>query len=170
MFTDVKKGVSTMESALDRLVQATTNFDRIAGFITKAEALSDKFRPEVVAKVVTGHKATLDEIAVDMMPLVIDVEQEVEQETASLGAFAERTTTAQTSAEEVELRKLIGDLDDEQASDLLTPLQEELASIDADRAPVETHLTDLRAALESWKQIGTRMDILTVDAPEPVSA
>jgi hypothetical protein len=143
----------TFTSHLDR-------FETLATYIDKALALADQFRPEIVERVVNGHKASIQELALDLMPAVIELEVLLEQEHNAIEGLETKASETKAALEECELRKLIGALDDEAYELETEPIQAAIDAIDETRVPHDVAILDLRLQLERWEKLGQHTGLL----------
>jgi hypothetical protein len=145
---------------LDRFNKLIDRFEQIQGFVDQARARADRFRPEVIQRVVEGHTNSLNELLVDVVPLMIEVEEgtraaESERESIDAGAAASRLVL-----EELELRNLIGDLDDDAWQAERGPHADRVAAVETDLSRVDGQIELMRAALRRWEIIGRTAGVL----------
>ena len=150
----------TSSDPLPRFTSLVDRFEQTQNFIDQALAKADRFRPEVIARVVEGHKRTIDDLLVDILPLLDDVEGAAaasEQERAEIeaGGAASRLTL-----EELELRNLIGELENEDWEAARGPHAERIAAVDSDLATIDARISELRDALLRWELVGQHAGLL----------
>ena len=150
----------TSSDPLPRFTSLVDRFEQTQNFSDQAQAKADRFRPEVIARVVEGHKRTIDELLVDILPLLDDVEG------AAAAAEQQRTeieaggVSSRLKLEELELRTLIGEIDNETWESERAPHADRIAAIDTDLATVDLRIGELREALLRWELVGQQAGLL----------
>ena len=149
-----------MSDALSRFNSMVERFHQLQTWIERANAAADRFRPEIVARVVEGHTASRDELLVDLVPLMVEVEVEADAADARAADIEARIATEQTALEELELRQIIGDLDEDGWLEAATPLQDAIDSVKPALNAAREESASLRAALASWEAMGQSAGVL----------
>lgn len=150
----------TSSDPLPRFTSLVDRFEQTQNFIDQAQAKADRFRPEVIARVVEGHKRTIDDLLVDILPLLDEVEgaaAAAEQQRAEIEAGG---ASSRLMLEELELRNLIGELDNDTWEAERAPHADRIAAVDSDLATVDATIGDLRDALLRWELVGQQAGLL----------
>jgi len=105
-----------------------------AEWIDKARSQTDKFRSEIVVKVVSDYTAKYEAVVGEMQPNIREIEEQLAVEREAPQELEAEREAKQTEREELSLRHLIGAMDDD-------------AFKDADNA-LETALADLQVQLD----------------------
>ncbi|MCB9662536.1 MAG: FHA domain-containing protein [Alphaproteobacteria bacterium] len=129
-------------------------YERYQSFIDKARSMTDKFRPEVVEKVVTDNTAKMREVAEVLSPLVPEVQAVVSELHGRRGGIEEAMEAARLGLEELELRKMIGELDDEGFDAQAAALKSAVDEHGGQLAEVDAELASFSGLLSSWASLG----------------
>lgn len=151
-----------MRESLD-LTQFNALVDRFAqvqGWISKALELAPAYRPVVVERVVNGHAATRDELAMEIVPLMIEVEEQAQAATRRRDEVEARAGEARAAIEELQLRHLIGELDDDALAAEVAPFQSTIDGVAADLDAAEAEAGLWRSALGRWETLGREAGVL----------
>jgi hypothetical protein len=146
--------------SLPRFQNSLEQFEIHFGYIQKAKDVAEKFSPEVVARVVGGHEQRLQELAFDLMPLVIELESEAGSNQSSIQQIEQRKEAAKITLEELELRHLIGDLDEAAHAEASAPHQKTVEEAEAEVVPHQTQIAALQDALSRWESLGAQSGLL----------
>jgi chromosome segregation ATPase len=152
------------DSTLHRFEADLNRIATLSGYIEKALALADSFRPQVVDKVVNGHRATLAQLALDLMPVVIELEDEVREHQDALAALGQLESEARRQLDELELRQLIGEMNADDFLDEAAPHQAALDSVAARRAPHERSIARASEELGRWQTLGAQAGVLQAES------
>jgi hypothetical protein len=151
------------DTALARFATDLNRFATLSSYVDKARAVADRFSPQVVAKVINGHQASLEQLALELMPMVIDLENVEERHRAALADLDGIAKEARRLLEELELRKLIGDLDDDAYAAEAAPHEQALAAAQDARAPHDDAIAEVHAQLERWSALGHHTGMLQAE-------
>lgn len=154
---------------LDRFRDLVERFETIHGWIVKARELADDYSDVVVDKVVAGHTATLTDIAIDIVPVLVDVESRIAEVEDGLAAIQSETADATTALEELELRKLIGELDDEGFDAAKAEHQAPLDEAEPRRKTLQDELDTWTALHARWTEAGEASGVLKAQ-PEAMAS
>ncbi len=135
------------------------SFERFRGFIEKAEAATEKFSPEVIAKVVSDNEAKAGAAAEAIRPLVADMEAVVADQQAQIAEIQASSEGATAAVEELTLRNMIGELSDDDFAAKSEELKAELGNAEERIAEIQTDLEQYETAVGRWRELG--------GAPEP---
>lgn len=126
-------------------------YEKFQGFIDKARSMTDKFRPEVVEKVVVDNTEKMAGVSEILDPLVGEMRGNIDELEAQRKGVEESIETARLALEELELRKEIGELDDDSFDVEASGHREEVANGDEVLGSVDGELSEFRGLLERWE-------------------
>lgn len=142
-------------------------FERYQGFIERAKAHADRFAPAVVEKVVQDNEQKSLEVVLELIPLTSDMDEVVAELTRDRDAVLAGVQDARFALEELDLRKEIGDIDDDAYETEARPHREAVESVGARVAEYEESLGRFRGVLDRWTDLGTRAGVLQERGAEP---
>ncbi len=125
-------------------------FDKYQTYIDKARNYADQFNPAVVEKVISDNTEKIREVADVLDPLVADVRGVLEDLEAGKDQVLKGVKTARMRLEELELRKMIGELEDEDFDEATSGLRSEIESADTRVGDIDSEIDDFRETLDSW--------------------
>lgn len=150
----------------DLLAEMTSKLDEIEkfqGFIARAREQAEKFKPEVVEKVVSDNTGRVRDLSVEVSSLR-------EQADAVVATLNEKATSVQAGAmesqfalDELELRRTIGDLDDDAFQASSEPYRTAVESAEAEVKALHEEAASFQSALARWASVGGG------DASAPIS-
>ena len=150
----------TQSDSLARFTALVDRFEQVQGFIDQARAMAARFRPEVIQRVIDGHQATINEVLTDVVPLMMDLEQAAQAADARRADIDAGAAASRFALEELELRHLIGELDDDGWLSGRIEHEERVAAVDRDLAEVDAERDALRGALARWDAAGKSAGVL----------
>ncbi len=117
-----------MEDLLNKFGDLLSEYSRHREYIRRAQAQGTKFSSAVIEKVVLDHEVKSSSVADQLLPLVPEIEAHIagiDEEVATINADK---ASADEQYQELELRKMIGELEDDEfeveSGDLKAKLQE----------------------------------------------
>jgi hypothetical protein len=127
-------------------------YAKLRSFIDKAQAQADsgKFSSATIEKVVLRNEIKSSEIADDIRPLVDDLQAVVADLQAEISATNEKKATADEEMEELELRKIIGELSDEDFEAEASAFKSELDAAEGRLAGLQEELEAFSGAVDRW--------------------
>jgi hypothetical protein len=135
-------------------------FEKYQGYIERAQTQSSRFAPAVVQKVVQDNEQKSLEVVLELIPLTADMDEVVGQLTSDKEALLATVQEAQFRLEELELRKEIGDLTDDEFEKEAKDYRTAVSSVDGQVAAIDTELGRYKSVLERWHELGTRAGVL----------
>lgn len=142
-----------MEELLKNFSALLDNYARHREYINRARAQAEKFSNEIIKKVVLDHEIKVSSISDEILPLVPDIEGQIARIDGEKGDILGSKSTSDESMQELELRHLIGEINDDEfaalTADLRTTLDEangRIEGLDAERAV-------LSDALARWTEL-----------------
>lgn len=150
-----------MSDVLSQFNSLVDRFTQLQGWIQKAEALASSYTPSVVANVVGRHTASRNDLLVDLIPMMVDVEQAASAADARRAAIEADVSAARAAIEELDLRQLIGDLDDAAHAEATAPHHAKIDGVRAELDDAELEAMTLRDSLARWEKIGAAAGVLT---------
>ncbi len=142
-------------------------FAKFNGFIEKTLSQADKFAKAVVEKVISDNTEKRDAVVGDLIPLMADIDDHIGQLEARKQGILDEQRDARLQMEEMELRKMIGELDGADFEAQTQGLQSELATGNEAIAEIDGELGQFRDAMARWQEIGGAAGVLSEPEPEP---
>jgi len=142
---DKSELLAEFQSQLDKL-------DQFQSFIDKARNMSGKFNPAVVEKVITDNEAKIAEVVETVDPLIPEVRDLISAFETEKAEIASGVEDAKLALEELEPRKMIGEISDEDYDKASAEAQEKVGSADERIAAIDADLTDFRGVLDAWAE------------------
>lgn len=142
-------------------------FAKYQDFIDKARAQSGKFAAKVVEKVITTNTEKIEKVVEEIIPLLPDMEAVVDGLKSQRAEVLSGRENAGEKLEELDLRKAIGELTDEEYELEAAELKEGLESIDGKVAAIDAELNAFTAQFDKWLELGEKAGVLAPPAPEP---
>jgi hypothetical protein len=114
-----------------------------------------------VANVVGRHTAARNDLLVDLIPMMVDVEHAANAADARRAAIEAEVSVARAAIEELDLRQLIGDLDDDAHAEATSPHRAKIDGVRSELDNAELEAMTLRDSLARWEKIGAAAGVLT---------
>jgi hypothetical protein len=143
-------------STQETLAEFSGHVDAFEGhrtFIDRARSQSEKFSSAVIEKVVLEHEIQCAELVDKILPLVATLDEAIVGLQTELGGIVAGQSGATEAMEELSLRQMIGELDDDGFEAASKDLKEELGASGEKVDTLEVEITDLSAALDRWSQL-----------------
>jgi chromosome segregation ATPase len=144
-------------STFDGLVQ---RFQAHHTFAERARALADRYSAVVVDRVVRDHADRTTETLSELIPLLIEVETAIADIEAQVDAIKAQGGDDRAALEELQLRALIGEMDDDALDAATTDLRRRLSGADTEITRLAAEADTFRARLTSWQQIASQAGVL----------
>jgi hypothetical protein len=126
----------------------------------KAREQADKFSSGIIEKVIADHQIKAALVADDILPLVPLLSAEIGKIEAAKSVAEQSKGDLGARVEELELRKLIGELSDEDFEGLAGEGRDTVAAADAEIESLNEGLSALQGALDKWVEIsGASVDV-----------
>ena len=122
-------------------------------FIDRARGQSEKFSAAVIEKVTLEHEIKCAELADTILPLVAELESAHSALEAERDGIVTSQAGANDAMEELSLRQMIGELDDDAFEAASKELKEQLGTSGETIAALETQMTALSEALGQWSEL-----------------
>jgi hypothetical protein len=145
---------------LDQFNALVDRFAVVHGWITKAQALAPQYRAIVVERVVRGHSATREELAVEIVPLMMEVEEYAGAANRRRDEVDAQVASARAALDELNLRHMIGELDDDALAAASAEHQATIDGVADQLAEVEAQASMWRDALGRWELLGREAGVL----------
>lgn len=144
-------------------------FERFQSFINKAKRSGGKFAAAVVEKVIQDNEQKCLEIVEQQMPLMTEMEDVVRQLADEKQGIIDGRQDSEFKLQELELRREIGDLSEEEFDKEAAEFKAVVDSTDAKVGEIETEMEHFTDMLEKWRDLGAESGIMdaTPPAPEP---
>jgi hypothetical protein len=135
-------------------------FDKIQGFIEKAQSQASKFAAAVVEKVIKTNTEKGEAIVEELIPLMSDMDGVVEGLEAQKAEIVVGQQQSKLDLEELELRLLIQELTDKEFEKKSSGLKKELEESNGKIGELDTELDKFRDQLNRWQELGQRAGVL----------
>ena len=149
-----------MSEPLARFNALVDQLSKVQGFIDQARALAHKFHPSVVERVIAGHTGTINDLLVDIVPAMAELEDATQASEQRRATIEADVATSRATIEEMELRHLIGELQDAELADLREPHDARVAAVAEALSAVDADLEAMRGALGRWDTVGRAAGVL----------
>lgn len=152
------------------------HFERYQGFIEKARKSGGKFAAAVVEKVITDNEAKTVEVVAILAPLQLDMDAVI----AELGAQRQKIIDGRQDSEfklqELELRREIGDLSEQEFALEAAEFKAVVDSTDAKVTEIDAESEEFEALVKRWRDLAERAgvfeegfgEVAVAAAPAPV--
>ena len=137
-----------------------TEFEKYLGFIDKAQAAADKFRAEVIEKVVSDNQARAMSLASELMMPLVEVEDHIDDLGTQRETIDTKNATASATLQELELRLMIGDLDDDTFAAEAGPIKTQVDEAQMSVLEIDEERESFSAIMTRWKVAGLRSGAL----------
>lgn len=148
------------------------NFERYQGFIDKARKSGGKFAAAVVEKVITDNEAKTLEVVAILTPLAADMEGVLADLSTQRQAIIDGRQDSEFKLQELELRKEIGDLSDDEFDAEAAEFKAVVDSTDAKVGELDSENEEFEGLIARWRDLGERAGVfdgsLGVSEPAPV--
>ena len=152
--------MSDHDSLFTSFTDLVNRFTHHRGQIAKAEALSDRFRAEVIGVVVDDHTSRSMDLVGDIMASLFEVESAVEGMKSNREEVSSGAGTQRTQMEELELNLMIEAITQEEFDQQAAALKEALTKVDSQIAALDTDLERFDGVLAQWNEIGSAAGVL----------
>jgi len=147
-------------------------FDRFQGFIDKAKDQVGKFAAAVVQKVIEDNEQKCLELVSEIIPLMTDMEQVLDDLKEQKSSALDSARDSQFKLEELELRRAIGDLSEEDFNAEAAEFKAVVDSTDAKVAEYDDESEQFQEAVDRWVELGSRAGVVgegskATKEPEP---
>ena len=160
------------EEILEAFAGRLEVYGKHRAFIDRARGQSEKFSAAVIEKVTLEHEIKSAEEADAILALVPDLEAALAALAAERDAIVGGQAGATAAMEELSLRQMIGELDDEAFEAEAKDLKEQLGASADNVADLETRMTAISDALGKWAELASSagqdpgLSAADADAPE----
>lgn len=128
-------------------------YAQLRGFIDKARAQQGKFSGATIERVVIKNEIKSQDEAEAMLPLVPQLQQLVTELSADIDRLDQRKSSAGEEMEELELRKIIGELSDEEFEAEAASFQSELDETEGRISALAEERDTYSDALDRWVEL-----------------
>jgi hypothetical protein len=132
----------------------------------KARAQAASFSSGVIEKVIADHQIKASLVADDIIPLVPLISDQVAEVEAARGEVEQSKGDFGSRIEELELRKLIGEISDDEFEEMTSEGRDTVAAADSEIGVLDEALSELQGALDKWVSLSGA----SVEVAVPVSA
>ena len=139
------------------------HFAKFHGFIEKTRQQAEKFAPAVVERVISDNTEKRDAVVGELIPLTADMDGVIADLERERQDILDGQKGSRLALEEMDLRKTIGELTEEEFDAKSADLRAELAKGDEAVAGIDEELERFRAEMGRWQEIGDEAGVLSTD-------
>jgi hypothetical protein len=136
-----------MATLPDKLEEALKTAETYKGFVDRAAEQASKFSPEVIERVVSGHRKKLSNALEVLRPLVAEAQSAVAACVDEIASVQGGVGSSGSELEELNLRLLIGELTEEEFETAASSRREDVESASDRVASVQVELDGLNGLL-----------------------
>ena len=153
------------QELLNQLNALLENYENHKAFADKAREQASSFSSSVIEKVIADHQIKASLVADDITPLLPQLNAEIaEIESAKATAESSKGDLG-VRIEELELRKLIGEISDEEFESLSSEGRGTVEAADQELESLDAQHAELTAALNKWNELsGGAAEVAPVEA------
>ena len=140
-------------------------FDKYQTFIDKANSQQGKFAPAVIEKVIKDNTEKCQNVASEVLPLTSDVDAVIAELSDERQKVLDSKGTSELQLQELELRLMIGELDDAGFEAEGKALREAIASVDSRVQVFDVELDQFKALMARWLALGEKSGVLAPQKP-----
>jgi len=122
-------------------------------YADKAREQASSFSSSVIEKVIADHQIKASLVADDIAPLVPQITAELERIEALKGDAEQSKGDFGARIEELELRKLIGEITDDEFNDMTAEGRDTVQAADSELDTLNASLNELKGALDKWLEL-----------------
>jgi len=141
------------EENLEALTGHVETYAKHRAFIDRARAQSEKFSSAVIEKVALEHEIKCAELADTIVPLAVELEAAHKALESERDGIIAGQAGANDAMEELSLRQMIGELDDEGFEAASKELKEQLGASGETVSTLETQMEALSQVLGQWAEL-----------------
>jgi len=140
-------------------------------FAEKAKEQATSFSSAVIEKVIADHQIKASMVADQIAPLLPQLAAEVAQLVDAMNAAEASKGDLGARIEELELRKLIGEISDEEYDAQSSEGRETVSAADEELATLGAQRDEIQGALDKWQDLsGTVVEVSAPDEPAAENA
>jgi hypothetical protein len=153
------------QELLDQFNSLLETYGKHKAYADKAREQAQSFSSGIIEKVIADHQIKASLVADDIQPLVPQIGAEIAQLTSAKNEVEQSKGDLGSRIEELELRKMIGEISDEEFDSMTADGRDTVDAADSEIETIDAALSELQAALDSWSALSGA----SVDA-EPLAA
>ena len=148
------------QELLSTFSELLETYEKHKAYAEKARDQTSSFSSSVIEKVIADHQIKASLVADDISPLVPQLSAEIAELEAAKDVAEQSKGDFGARIEELELRKLIGEITDEEFTELTSEGRDTVNAADSEIQGLNDSLNELKAALERWVQLsGASVDV-----------
>lgn len=141
------------EELVNRFNELLDTYEQHKAYGEKAREQASNFSSAVIEKVMADHQIKASLIADDITPLVAQVTNELHALSGAIDEAEQSKGDFGTRIEELELRKVIGEISDEEFDSLTSEGRETVESANQQIAGLEESRQGVQVALDRWTEL-----------------
>lgn len=159
-----------MEELLTKFSGLLDNYARHREYINRARAQTSKFSSEIIEKVVLDHEIKSSSLADEILPFVPELEALISKIDTEKQDILNNKSSSDEAMQEIELRHLIGEIDDDEFGGLTGDLRGTLDDANGRLELLDVDRGTLSAALDRWVALAAdaAQDVGLSDSEEAV--
>ena len=139
-----------MEELLTKFSGLLDNYARHREYINRARAQTSKFSSDIIEKVVLDHEIKSSSLADEILPFVPELEGLISKIDSEKQDILNNKSSSDEEMQEIELRHLIGEIDDDEFGGLTGDLRGTLDDANGRLELLDVDRGTLSAALDRW--------------------
>ena len=152
---------------LQQLNDSLDEYKKFQGFIEKAEAQAGKFSDAVIEKVCLDNQIKSMEVSDRVVPILPEIQAHVAELQGKLDEIETGRSTTGDALEELNLRKAIGEMTDEEYDDEAKDLKKDVDGAGSQIDEIREELDAFQAALTRWQELsGEEIEAAPAEAPD----
>jgi hypothetical protein len=141
------------QALLDTFTELLDRYEQHQGYIQRAKDQANKFSPKIVEKVVRDHSGKATAIATEVNPHLKELRDAIATIDRDRKKVTDDRNAQQTAIEELELRRTIGELEDDEFQGEADDIQKKLDEIQAQLDELTEEYQALTDARDRWKGV-----------------
>ena len=145
-----------MEELLNNFSGLLDKYARHREYINRARAQTDRFSPEIIEKVVLDHEIKSSSLSDEILPMVPELEAHIARLDGEKSDILNSKSSSDEIMQELELRHLIGEIDDDAFNTQSTDLRSTLDDANGRLGALDERRSTLTDALERWSGLAAQ--------------
>ena len=138
------------EALLNQFSEKVSEFEKYQSFIEKTKSQSAKFSAKIVEKVVNDNTEKSMNVVMELVPMTDDLETHIETLDGERSEIAAANESSQFELDVLELRKVIGELNEEAFNTEAGNLKDSLATVHERVSAIDEELEAFTSIKDRW--------------------